>query len=39
MIGWLESNVPFQDKMAISEMKGQGWRVILSPSEGRPAIY
>jgi len=25
--------------MAISETKGQGWRVILLPSEGRLAIY
>jgi len=25
--------------MAISETKGQGWRVILLPSEGRLAIH
>jgi len=25
--------------MAISETKGQGWRVILLPSEGRLAMY
>jgi len=28
-VGSLEFNVPFYTNMAISEMKGQGWRVIL----------
>jgi len=30
LVGWLEFNVPFQHKMAISEKKGQGWRAILT---------
>ena len=29
----------FSTNMAISEMKGQGWTVILLPSEGRLAIH
>jgi len=37
--GWLEFNVPFSTNTAISETKGQGWRVILLPTEGRLAIY
>jgi len=37
--GWLEFNVPFQHKTAISEAIGQGWRVIFLPSEERLAIY
>jgi len=39
VIGWLEFNVLFSTNTAISETKGQGWRVILLPSEGRLAIY
>ena len=38
-VGWLEFNVPFSTNTAISELKGQGWRVILLPSEGTLAIY
>jgi len=29
-VDWLEFNVPFLSNTAISETKGQGWRVILT---------
>jgi len=38
LVGWSLMSL-FSTNTAISQMKGQGWRVILLPSEGRPAIY
>jgi len=40
LVGWsLGLTSLFSTNAAISETKGQGWRVILLPSEGRLAIY
>jgi len=38
---WVGSSLTshFSTNTAISETKGQGWRVILLPSEGRLSIY
>jgi len=36
--GWSLTSL-LSTNTAISETKGQGWRVILLPSEGRLAIY
>jgi len=38
LVGWSLTSL-FSTNMAITETKGQGWRVILLPSEGRLAIY
>ena len=38
LVGWSLTCL-FSTNMAISETKGQGWTVILLPSEGRLAIY
>jgi len=38
LVGWSVTCL-CSTNMAISETKGQGWRVILLPIEGRPAIY
>ena len=38
LVGWSLTSL-FSTNTAISETKGQGWRVILLPSEGRLAIY
>ena len=37
-VGWSLTSL-FSKNTAISDTKGQGWRVILLPSEGRLAIY
>ena len=37
-VGWSFTSL-FSTITAISETKGQGWRVILLPSEGRLTIY
>ena len=38
LVGWSLTSL-FNTNTAISEKKGQGWRVILLPSEGRLATY
>jgi len=38
LVGWSLTSL-FSTNTAISETKGQEWRVILLPSEGRLAIY
>ena len=38
LVGWSLASL-FSPNMAISETKGQGWRVIFLLSEGRLAIY
>ena len=38
LVGWSLTSL-FSTNTAISEMKGQGWRVILLPSEVRLVIY
>jgi len=38
LVGWSLTSL-FSTNTAISETKGQGWRVILLPSEERLAIY
>ena len=38
LVGWSLTSL-FSTNTAISETKGQGWRVIILPSEGRLAIY
>jgi len=38
LVGWSLTSL-FSTNTAISEMTGQGWRVILLPSKGRPAMH
>jgi len=38
LVGWSLTSL-FSTNTAISETKGQGWTVIMLPSEGRLAIY
>jgi len=38
LVSWSLTSL-FSTNMAVSETKGQGWRVIFLPSEGRLAMY